>query len=376
MLHLILLLALSSAPGDSLPAGQILDDVKCAADASQSYALYLPSNYTADREWPVILGFDPGGRGRNAVERYQAAAEQYGYIIAASNNSRNGSPETGKAAASMANDVFSRFHINAKRIYTAGMSGGARVAFAVALSSLKVAGVFASSAGYPDGKSRGTLPFPVFATAGTEDFNHLEMRQLDHELTSPHYLAIFQGPHVWLSSELALTGVEWMELQAMKTGLRSRDEMEIDRIFARRMAAAGADKGDKDTFLALQAIATDFKGLRDVSAQSVRAAELGRSKNVRDALKKDVEEDDREKQMLRSIWSNEARLTSAGEHEDALSQLRQQWKKLSEQAKKPDESVDRRLARRVLSGLSAAGNTTDSDYLKIIREYRMGRGAR
>src|ERR1700720_495446 len=116
MLHLILLLALFRAPGDSLPTGQIVDSVKCAADASQSYSLYLPSHYTADREWPVILGFDPGGRGRNAVERYKAAAEQYGYIIAGSNNSRNGSPETGKAAASMANDVFSRFHINPKRI--------------------------------------------------------------------------------------------------------------------------------------------------------------------------------------------------------------------------------------------------------------------
>jgi hypothetical protein len=368
MLHLILLLA--------LPVGQIVADVKCAADESQSYSLYLPSNYTAGREWPVILGFDPGGRGRNAVERYQAAAEQYGYIIAGSNNSRNGSPDTGRAAAAMANDVFSRFHINEKRIYTAGMSGGARVAFAVALSSLKVAGVFASSAGYPDGKSRTTLPFPVFATAGTEDFNHLEMRQLDHDLTSPHYLVIFQGPHVWLSSELAVTGVEWMELQAIKTGLKPRDEMEIDRVFARRMAAAGADKGDKDTFLALQAIATDFKGLKDVSALSVRAGELGRSKNVRDALKKDVEEDDREAQMLRSIWSNEARLASAGEHDEAVSELRRQWKKLSEQAKKPDESVERRLARRVLSGLSAGGNTADADYLKIIREYRMGRGGR
>src|SRR5260370_1241352 len=106
MLPLILLLAIFPAPAESLSTGQVLADVKCAADASQSYALYLPSNYTPDRTWPVILGFDPGGRGRNAVDRYQAAAEQYGYIIAASNNSRNGSPDTGKAASAMATDVF------------------------------------------------------------------------------------------------------------------------------------------------------------------------------------------------------------------------------------------------------------------------------
>jgi len=40
-----------------IPAGTIVDDVKCAADPSQSYALYLPSRYTPDRAWPVLLAF-------------------------------------------------------------------------------------------------------------------------------------------------------------------------------------------------------------------------------------------------------------------------------------------------------------------------------
>src|SRR5262245_2339531 len=82
-----------------LPAGRVVPDVKCAKDTSQSYALYLPSGYTPSRAWPVILGFDPGGRGTTPVERYQAAAEQYGYIVAGSNNSRNGAPEVGRIVA-------------------------------------------------------------------------------------------------------------------------------------------------------------------------------------------------------------------------------------------------------------------------------------
>ena len=197
------------------------------------------------------------------------------------------------------------------------------------------------------------------------------MRQLDRDLTSPHYLAIFQGPHVWLSNELALTGVEWMEIQAMKAGIKPRDEREIDAILAMRMAAVDPTQVNKDTFLALQAIATDFKGLRDVSAISTRAAELGRNKLVREGLKKDTEEDEREIQLLRSIWSTEGRLASPGERADALSELRAQLRKLSEQARKPDDSTERRLARRTLSGLNAGGHTTDADYLKIIREYRL-----
>src|SRR4051794_8103192 len=104
MLSLILFLSLTAQTAGNFPSGQIIPDVKCASDASQSYALYLPSNYTPDRTWPIIFGFDPGGRGQNAVDRYQAAAEKYGYIIAGSNNSRNGSSEVGKAVNAMTSD--------------------------------------------------------------------------------------------------------------------------------------------------------------------------------------------------------------------------------------------------------------------------------
>src|SRR3989440_1114153 len=131
-----------------LPTGQVVPDVACAADSTQSYALYLPRDYNADRAWPVIFAFDPGGRGRVPVERYQAAAARYGFIVAGSNNSRNGSAENARAVVAMTGDVLSRFRADEHRLYLAGMSGGSRVALGVALGSPKdhVAGVIASSA--------------------------------------------------------------------------------------------------------------------------------------------------------------------------------------------------------------------------------------
>ena len=236
---MLLLMIFAALAVDLPPAGKISDDIKCAAEPSQSYALYLPSNYSPDRLWPVILAFDPGARGRVPVERYQAAAELYGYIVAGSNQSRNGAWSVSEAAIqAMSRDVGDRFAVDDKRVYTAGMSGGARVAMAVALSSPRIAGVIASSAGFPDSKPRKSVGFVVFGTAGSEDFNYMEMRQLDRALTSPHRLRIFNGGHVWLSSELAVEAVEWLELQAMKSGRLARDEAKIDRIFTKRAAAA------------------------------------------------------------------------------------------------------------------------------------------
>ena len=86
-------------------------------------ALFVPAGYTPARAWPVIFAFDPGGRGRTPVERYQAAAERYGFIVVGSNNSRNGSTEIPKILAAMTADVAERLAVDPKRVYLAGMSG-------------------------------------------------------------------------------------------------------------------------------------------------------------------------------------------------------------------------------------------------------------
>jgi predicted esterase len=371
-LLLPLLLQAPSAAPPPVTAGEVVASVTCVSDASQSYAVFVPREYTPDRAWPVIFAFDPGARGRTPVDRYQAAAAQYGFIVAGSNNSRNGILNVSQAINAMVNDVTSRWHVDPKRVYFAGMSGGARVALGAALSvAVPVGGVIASSAGYPDSRPRKTLPFPVFATAGTEDFNHLEMRRLDAALTTPHHLAIFEGGHTWLSSDLAIEAVEWMEIQSMKLGVRARDEAEIDRIFAKRRARVTGAPATAETLVELQSLVSDFNGLRDVSSFSARAAELERDKGVRAALKKARDEDDREETMLIDVKTLESRLANPDEHLSALADLRTAWQDLSQKASKPADSPERRLARRVLSALSAGATTTDPEYLKIIAQYRM-----
>lgn len=358
-----------------LPVATVIQNVRCLADPSQGYALYLPSAYTTTRTWPVILAFDPGGRGRTPVERYQAAAEEYGFIIAGSNNSRNGPMDaSGRAAAAMAADVGQRFAVDPKRVYAAGMSGGARVAFATAISSRGIAGVIASSAGYHDGRMRRSLTFAVFATAGSDDFNHLEMRMLDRELNTPHRLVIFNGGHTWLSSELATQAVEFMIVHAMKSRLTPRDDELLDRILKKWLVAAEAMTDRKEQFLALQGIAKDFENLRDVAAIAKRAEALGRERDVRDALKRDRDEDAREEQLLTEVRTAEARLQSDETRPLALMDLRRQWKTIAEAANRTEATPERRMMRRVLAAMSAGVTTSDSEYLKIIAEFRMGRG--
>src|SRR3954452_23268520 len=87
----LLLLAaarLAAPPGEPLPRGRVVERVR--ADSIHSYALYLPSAWTAERRWPLLVALDPGGRGLVPVETFRAAAERRGWIVIGSYDARNG----------------------------------------------------------------------------------------------------------------------------------------------------------------------------------------------------------------------------------------------------------------------------------------------
>ena len=196
------------------------------------------------------------------------------------------------------------------------------MALGIALASKDIAGVIASSAGYPDSRVRKTLTFPLFATAGTDDFNHLEMRRLDRELSTTHRLVIFTGGHVWLSSDLALQAVEWMELQAMKAGLKPRDDAEIDRLFASRMAAAGTATTRTPSCAAGDR--RGFQGIKDVSAIRGARPNSGATKAFAPRWRESGTTISA-RRILRNIASMTDRLSS-DDRLAALNELRQTWR--------------------------------------------------
>ena len=336
-----------------------------------AYTLHVPKTYTAERAWPLLLGFDPRARGSNVTERFAAAAETYGWIVAGSNQSRNGSWDVSSAALeTMSREILARYNIDPKRIYTTGMSGGARVAMQVALGTGRVAGVIASSAGYPDVKPRRTVPFAVFGTAGSEDFNWLEMRELDRELTTPHRLRVFEGGHVWMSAELATEAIEWMELQAMKTGLRAKDSALWERMLEKRKAALEGLSG-RAAWEAARAIAIDFNDV----GMAARAKLLERDKAVKADIREERLEEELELARRTQIGMSEAGLTDPLRKRQSLDELRDILSRLAIEAKAETDSSARRVARRVTLSLAAGGGegARGPDFRKLIEGLGIAR---
>jgi len=250
------------------------------------------------------------------------------------------------------------------------MSGGARVALMVALGSKGIAGVIASSAGYPDSKPRASVPFPIYGTAGTEDFNYLEMRQLDRRLGSPHRLAIFDGGHTLPPDEIALDAIEWMELQAMKSSLRPKDDALVERLFEKRQQQIASAGGAAATVPQLEALVDDFKGLRDVSAEAARAKELSAQPDVKKAIARQRSADDAESRMLTDIFELEAGLTDESRRALNLGRLRDQLLRYKRVAESETDSPERSQARRLLRSVTfgAVDRVEDSQYLRLLQE--------
>jgi predicted esterase len=347
----------SASAVEEIAKGKVIEKITCRSDQNQSYSLFLPSNYTPARKWPILYGFDPGARGHMPVERFKDAAEKYGYIIAGSNNSRNGSMDVTVAAIkAMLDDTHARFSIDDRRIYATGFSGGARVACSLGyMLQGSVAGVIACSGGFPSNiiPSRAT-PFALFATAGTEDFNLPEMKQLDKaldEFAIPNRFEVFDGGHEWAAADLCLEAIEWMELQAMKTGKRDKDDQLINSLFNEKLARAREYEASKkiyDAYIVYETIAVDFKGLKDVLEFEKRASELKDSKEVKLALKQEQEQDKKQAARLKELLTLKNSLKDNDARALARVDLKNQLESLRKKSEEKEPGVDRTVARRVL----------------------------
>jgi len=164
---------------------QITDTVQCRNANGQSYALYRPEQYDNKKNWPVILIFDPAARGRTGVSAFIEAGRKYGFILACSNNSRNGPMgDNFTAAEAMLRDVEERFTADQRRIYAAGFSGGSRFAMAFAVKEKRISGVIGCGAGLPNDRNylpSGNSDFLYYGLAGTRDMNYLEMHDREDQ---------------------------------------------------------------------------------------------------------------------------------------------------------------------------------------------------
>jgi pimeloyl-ACP methyl ester carboxylesterase len=326
---LVALMLIGELPPAQPTPGMLAEHVSCPSDPTQTYSIYLPSTYVATRRWPLLLVFDPGGRGARAAEVFREAAERYGWIVAASENSRNGPWEpTLRAVNAMWPALLGGYAVDPRRVYTAGHSGGATVAWMIAQQTGQIAGVMTSGQPNPGTDPGKTAAFPWFGTAGHTDFNFIEVKAIDARLarsSTAHRVEFFDGGHQWPPTEVTFRAFGWMELVAMKEGRRLRDGELAARVLADDMAHARAfeERGLlTDAWRSYGSIVTSYARLVDVSEAERRVKTLESDGRFKSARKLEERADRRERDESDAVGRMIARLS--GEEPPHIQELRGQ----------------------------------------------------
>ena len=220
------------APADDLPypLGTTTAAISCGNEFH--YFLYLPKSLRKGAKHPVIFVMSPDGGTAVDTDRYRAGAERNRWIIAVSQESKNGTEIWQQAVDSMIRHVTATLPVNHKRMYASGYSGGSRGAFITAQAHKDFAGVIACAAGGAPGSARQV----VYGLSGTNCFNRAEMAGCFKGFKNKDcVLRYFPGAHDWANEELcddAITHLNGVFLTENRTAYPDDCALYVQQVMA------------------------------------------------------------------------------------------------------------------------------------------------
>ncbi|HTJ10806.1 MAG TPA: hypothetical protein VL547_02215 [Dinghuibacter sp.] len=233
-LSLLLLLPVFACANRSsssdIPRGKVIDTVTCAADATQSYAVYVPAGSGV---MPVVYCFDSHGVGAMPVRKYKALADACGFILVGSNNSKNGNDYiTGDHIwAALSADTRARLPIDTGRVYACGFSGGAKVASYLAILHPEIKSVILGGAALPDRAQVDNFDFDMTLLTGDGDMNMTDLVGLDRALDvtrTRHRILFFHGVHEWApDSVMRIAFLGLQRSPTLSSAFRTRVEQDL-----------------------------------------------------------------------------------------------------------------------------------------------------
>ncbi len=200
----------------------------CLQDTANSYHVLAPATLDPGVKLPLVVVLDAHGGGSMAVGKFREAVKYFPCIVAGSDQIRNNFPGYEKAMIDMISDIRHKYPVDEKQIVFSGFSGGARMAYNMALK-YQVKGLLMMAAG----PSQQLPACPLWAISGIGDFNFAEqyktpnLQSLENGMYTSDY---FHGNHEWPSSDQLEDGLLYLyrDLEATIPVRLQREEELLD----------------------------------------------------------------------------------------------------------------------------------------------------
>jgi len=184
-----------------------------------SYVVYIPDKLDVKKRHPWIIGFSPSGNGQEVLNAMQLACDQNGWILVASNNSRNGVDfnTLEPMILDTINSATRTLPVDPNLMHAGGLSGGSQVSHwlvqkypqlvcGLVINCGMIERTLQKELGYPSGKSA------VFMT-NPQDFRYNEIRADCQYLVSHGWHTRwmeFPGGHQWAPPEYYSAAFKWL----------------------------------------------------------------------------------------------------------------------------------------------------------------------
>ena len=224
----------------TLKKGTITDSLAVAG--TETYALYLPTNFDETKEWPVIVVCDMKGRAEKAISMFINAAEEHGYVLAGSNTINDSLSISSNVLVSsrMLKRMSELIQVDKDRLYTAGFSAGARFASLVPSFIKDFKGVISFGAALPNAELlTGKNSYHFVGVVGNEDFSYTDMRRARETLNRlkfPNQLWVYNGGLQWPGPDLIEKSLISIDLHNMAKGSLSKNQGFIQSNYQRELA--------------------------------------------------------------------------------------------------------------------------------------------
>jgi len=266
-----------------VPVGRVVDSIPAADSTSSSFALYLPQNFTTEKQWPVLFVFDAEGRGKASTQLFKRVAEEQSYVIAAANlNINQDSLQNDiKKVGAIINQVAGMLPLNKQEVYAVGLGAGGKLASALPLVYNNISGVLAVENGWlSTNYLKGSNKFMYSAIACTSRNSKFTLEEIvdfldekDHP-TELNFYSCEQKVE-WPIADVIYNSIAGFTLKAIRDGKRERDPVLIQKLYEHEVDNAERLRRSRNYYLAFE----KFKKIED------KYEDLGLDVDLRDKIK-------------------------------------------------------------------------------------------
>ncbi|MGX1929579.1 alpha/beta hydrolase [Flagellimonas sp. 2504JD4-2] len=219
-----------------LKKGTILQALPVNDSIPDTFSLYLPTNFTTEKQWPLLLIFDMKGKEKQTMSMFLQAAEDEGYVLAAPRLSdsislSNNMVKTGRTLEK----VLDILPIGKSRIYSAGAGSGARFANLVPLFLKEVKGALSIGASIANIELLSPKrPFHFIGLVNKNDYNYSSMRVMKRVLDRfrfPNQLLLYRQAKDWPKTEYLSKALQYFTLTAMRKRAVPADSTYVQKVY-------------------------------------------------------------------------------------------------------------------------------------------------